>query len=114
MGIPLFSYFESGSLQRRCGKYFHGRPIQSGKFSGSAVLQWATFFGGNGEEDMLESDNLAIDSCGNVFVGFNTSSSNLPVQFPCDGGYYHPSLNTTQSNFLSDNFVARFSNQGNL
>jgi hypothetical protein len=45
-----------------------------------ATLIYSTLFGGNGNEATLSSGGIAIDqSSGNIFVGMDTTSTNLPV-----------------------------------
>lgn len=82
------------------------------KFSSSGSRLWSTFYGGSMNEyfwGFEESDRmLAIDACGNVYVSFSTDSPNLPVQAPCDGGYFDNSFNGA-----SDNAIIMFDNNCN-
>jgi len=83
------------------------------KFSANGIRQWATYFGGNGNDVFGSFDNLATDSCGNVYLAFETNSDNLPATQACEGGYYDNTLDNAGP-VISDIFVARFSNLGNL
>ena len=47
------------------------------------ILEWLTYYGGNGEDQILSS---ATDSAGNIYLGGGTNSSNLPFI----GGGFQP------------------------
>ncbi len=85
------------------GTYFQGSltgpssDIFVLKFDQNMVRQWATYLGGSRIDMQLEYDNLAIDTCGNLFVGFTTQSRNLPFQQACDGGMFDNTIDTTIS-----------------
>jgi hypothetical protein len=64
------------------------------------VLQWGTYFGGNGWD---EARSVAVDGSRNVFVVGRTQSSNFPLANPGEGAYYE---NTPSS---LDVFIAKFS-----
>jgi hypothetical protein len=82
------------------------------KFSGSGVCQWSTYFGGNGNDLHTAQDCLAMDSCGNLYIGFESMSTNLPLQQSCDGGFID-SMNT-EGIYYRDIYVASFTNSGSL
>jgi hypothetical protein len=88
------------------------------KFDPFGGLQWATYLGGSRVESVGISidnfDNLSIDTCGNLFVGFNTESRNLVMQPPCDGGYFKNVLDTSVNPNNFSVYLARFSNSGSL
>ncbi len=63
------------------------------KFDNLANRQWATFYGGSAYEYFWTFDNLAVDSCSNLYVSFTTQSTDLPTQVSCDGGYFDNSYN---------------------
>jgi hypothetical protein len=79
------------------------------KFSNTGVRQWATYFGGNGGESSSSRDNLATDSCGNLYLSFETGTNNIVTQAACDGGYFAGTGPGSQ-----DGFLARFHNNGAL
>ena len=93
------------------------QPVNAGdddifilKFDKFGNCIWATYFGGSGTESLLEYDNLALDHCGNLYVGLTTTSSNMPILNNGCGlfkGIY--SYNSTDR---SDCFLAKFSNDG--
>ncbi len=66
------------------------------------VLQWGTYFGGNGADNIR---NLAVDNNGNLFVVGSTGSSNttFPLQDPGNPAYYDGTLDGTV-----DAFIAKF------
>ncbi len=98
------------------GAYFQaanggGRDAFILKFAGTGVRSWATYYGGTGTEfDNQEPsyDNIAIDSCGNVYMAFETSSADVPTLFSCDIVGY----NDTTFNGSKDQFIVFFSNSG--
>jgi len=79
------------------------------KSNNAGVLLWATYYGGRGDEYFSSDHNLAIDNCGNVYMGFQTASSDIPVQSSCDAGYFDNSFGGAY-----DQFIAFFSNTGIL
>jgi hypothetical protein len=54
------------------------------KLDSNGALAYSTFIGGS-DDDVAEG--LAIDSTGNIYVGGQTLSSNLPVRTPLQGVY---------------------------
>jgi hypothetical protein len=80
------------------------------KFSNMVNLLWGTYYGGSGLETIADSyHNLAIDGCGNVYMGFVTNSTNITVQASCDAGYFDNTFNGQY-----DQFIILFSNNGVL
>lgn len=84
------------------------------KFDSTLNRKWATYVGGSRNDFHYENDNLTIDTCGNVFLGFTTQSRNLPFQTACDGGMFDNTLDTSVSTLYNAVFLTRFSNNGNL
>ncbi|MBI2270608.1 MAG: SBBP repeat-containing protein [Bacteroidetes bacterium] len=80
------------------------------KFTNAGVRLWATYYGGSSDESFSSADNLDVDNCGNVYLGFETYSSNIPIQSSCDVGYFDNSYNGGNG----DQFIALFSNSGIL
>ncbi|MFO0478910.1 MAG: SBBP repeat-containing protein, partial [Bacteroidota bacterium] len=81
------------------------------KFSITGNLDWSTFYGGSGQENFSTSDNLELDARGDVFLTFNTTSTNTPTQpwqAAC-GGFNDITLNGTL-----DLFLTHFSSTGAL
>ena len=79
------------------------------KFDTSGNRLWATYYGDFGDENFRSYDNLAIDAYGTVYISFETNSTNILTQIPCDGGY-----NDSTANGELDNFIVHFSNTGVL
>ncbi|MCC6372300.1 MAG: SBBP repeat-containing protein [Bacteroidia bacterium] len=84
------------------------------KFDNTATRKWATYLGGSRNDFCNEYDNLTIDTCGNVFVAFTTTSRNPPLQQACDGGMYDNDIDTSINANYQNVYLSRFSNTGNL
>lgn len=85
------------------------------KFDSTSTRVWATLLGGSRNDSPSEYDNLTIDTCGTIWMGFNTISRNLPFQQQaCSVGFFDNTRDTSVSNAQSNVFIARFSNNGNL
>jgi gliding motility-associated-like protein len=84
------------------------------KFNNVGTRLWATYFGGSGYEfdSMYTSfDNIAIDICGNVYIGINTGSNPFPwLKNSCDGQYF----DNTYNGGAYDILLSLFDNTGNL
>jgi len=87
-----------------------GRDAFIVKFNNAGTRLWATYFGGSGNEVLSSSKNLAITSCGDVYMSIETSSTVLPLQASCDAGYF----DNTYNGGTYDNFLILFSNTGAL
>lgn len=84
------------------------------KFDSMSTRKWATYIGGSRFEYQSEKDNITIDTCGNVFLGFTTQSRNVPLQPACDGGMFDNSIDTSIASNYNNVYLVRFSNNGNL
>lgn len=84
------------------------------KFNSIGVRQWGTYFGGTRNESLMNSDNIAIDTCGNLYFGCTTVSRNMPTVSACDAGFFDSSLDTILNTNHSDIYLAKFSNNGAL
>ncbi|MCX6230149.1 MAG: SBBP repeat-containing protein [Bacteroidetes bacterium] len=73
------------------------------KFNNLGVRQWATYYGGTGQE---EAYAICSDNQNNIFLTGYTSSFNFPIQQTA-GEFY-------QANFagFQDAFILKFNNQG--
>jgi hypothetical protein len=105
---------------QNAGTYFQGvltgtmQDVFILKFDNSGTRQWASYIGGSRIDQHWENDNLTIDTCGNVFLGFTTQSRNLPFVQACDGGMFDNTLDTSVNANNYNVYLARFSNAGNL
>ncbi|MBI2268857.1 MAG: SBBP repeat-containing protein, partial [Bacteroidetes bacterium] len=83
------------------------------KFNNAGQRQWATFYGGSKFETFsqvyMDTDNLAIDLCGNVYVAIQTFSTNFTFQNFCPANYFDNTLGG-----LYDVLITCFSNSGTL
>lgn len=101
---------------QNAGTYFQGTfgggwdDIYILKFDNIGNRLWATYFGGNNNDEISIYDNLAIDPCNNVYMAFATSSSNMPVLSSCGTCFFNPTYN----NSFQENFITKFSNNGTL
>ncbi len=87
--------------------------------NGTGFPGWSTYVGAAGNEYSTQSfliptyDNLAVDTCNNVYMSFETSSTVMTpiLQQSCDNGYYDPTFNGGSFS-PTDNFLLQFSNTG--
>lgn len=70
------------------------------QFNSSGVLQWATYFGGSGND---LANGVDTDGSGNVLICGRTNSTNFPVQNAHQGSY---------GGGLNDAFIAKLNNSG--
>ena len=77
------------------------------KFDNTGSRLWATYYGGTGNEQFSTADNLAIDTCGNVYVSYNTTSIDIPVFDAGCGGYFNGAKGGG-----GDILITRFTNSG--
>jgi len=89
----------SGVMQRTFGG---GSDLIMAKFSGAGTLLWATYFGGDGND---EPSDVVMDSSNNVWIAGTTDSSDFPVT----GGAFQSS-----SNGGVEAFIAKISSSGTL
>jgi gliding motility-associated-like protein len=99
---------------KNSGTFFQGafsgvQDIFILKFDSIGNRLWATYFGGIDYDDMHTSNNIAIDNCSNLYIIFDTQSTNLISIQSDNGGYYD---NTLNGNY--DMFISKFSNVGTL
>jgi gliding motility-associated-like protein len=105
-------------LQNLAGAYNNStlggvRDVFLVKFSNTGSCLWATYYGGTSNEEFSSYDNIDIDLCGNVYITFNTESSNTPTQaWQASCGGFND--NTFGGGPFRDIFLVRFSNNGAL
>ena len=86
-----------------------GRDIGLIKFDRHGNQLWSTYFGGNSQENVISTDNIAVDDCNNLYIGFSTESNlYMPLVQGCFG-YHDPSHNGN-----SDIFLTKFDKDCNL
>ena len=77
------------------------------KFNNQGIRQWATYYGGSGQEETnWTSINLCIDNQDNIYISGNTTSINFPTQ-QLTGAY-----NQVVNGGDEDIFILKFNNQG--
>ncbi|MBI2271225.1 MAG: SBBP repeat-containing protein [Bacteroidetes bacterium] len=79
------------------------------RFTTAGVLNWATYYGGAGNESFGSYDNLETDICGNVYVGLYASTGLYTFGTTTCSQYYDPSVNGSR-----DPFIIKFSNAGSV
>ncbi|MFN5418493.1 MAG: T9SS type A sorting domain-containing protein [Flavobacteriia bacterium] len=82
------------------------------KLNASDDIEWSTLIGGDLKEEIelkyFQGSNVAINSCGNVFFAFpTTSTASLPM-LVCDGGYSSTSYTAGFPNY----FICSFNSSG--
>ena len=77
------------------------------KFDTTDNRTWASYYGGAENELFYSNNNLTIDKCNNVYLSFNTASSELPLQESCSSEFNDNSLSG-----FSDHAIIKFSNNG--
>ncbi|MBI2271845.1 MAG: SBBP repeat-containing protein [Bacteroidetes bacterium] len=78
------------------------------KFNNNGVLQWSTYFGGNGNAD--QAFGIDCDNLNNIIItGVTNSTAAFPLQNPGGGAYYQ----ATNAG-VSDIFVSKFTPATNL
>ena len=79
------------------------------KFDNTGNRLWATYFGGSSDERMFSNDNISIDECDNIYLGFGTVDVSFPYLINASNClYYDNSINGY------DILIARFTNAGSL
>ncbi|MBI2272094.1 MAG: SBBP repeat-containing protein [Bacteroidetes bacterium] len=107
-------------LLNLAGAYFDntlggGSDIFLLKFSNAGVLLWATYYGGSAGENtsaFLTSDNIVVDPCNNIYVSFQTSSTDVTVKNSCNLDYFDNSYNG--GSYGGDLFIVKFNALGAL
>lgn len=77
------------------------------KFNNAGVRQWATYYGGTGDD---RGEGVAADNLGNVYVVGGSSSPDMPLQnLP---GAYNQALAPISGSGLHDVMILKFNNAG--
>jgi gliding motility-associated-like protein len=95
------------------GTYYQGPPLSIAsnafvlQFSPTGVLEWGTYFGGNGEDggNSINSDGT------NVWLTGYTSSTNFPILNPGGGAYFQ---GTNPSSRYGSALISQFTTSGIL
>lgn len=80
------------------------------KFDNEGNRLWATYYGGEANEQMNSHDNIAIDACGYVYLAFDTPSLAIETHPFCDDAYFQEFLIGS----LRDQFLCKFDSTGIL
>jgi hypothetical protein len=92
----------SGAYQTSKGGSGTDHDAFLAKFNSSGSLQWATYFGGSGDD---EGDAVTCDTSGNVYItGMTSSTSNI-----AGSGSYQTSMGGAE-----DVFIAKFNTSGQV
>jgi gliding motility-associated-like protein len=89
-----------------------GHDIFILKFDNIGTLLSSTLYGGNRNDIHSTFDNIAVDNCNNVFVSFETKSTNILMANPGSCHYFDGTHAGAVS--TSDNFIAQFDLNGDL
>jgi gliding motility-associated-like protein len=82
------------------------------KFDNSGNRIWGTYYGGNGNEYIINTSYaLTTDFCGNVYMGMETSTPGMKTPLLGCGGYSDETLDNKSN---SDCFLTKFSPSGIL
>ncbi|NQX98781.1 MAG: SBBP repeat-containing protein, partial [Flavobacteriales bacterium] len=83
------------------------------KFDDLGNREWATYYGGSEHdayEAQFETNNVAIDECGNAYISFATKSNDILTYDPGTCHFYEG----TYGGELNDIFIAKFDKDANL
>jgi gliding motility-associated-like protein len=74
------------------GAYFQGTfggviDIFMARFTNNGTQLWTTYFGGTSGENQSWYDNLAIDSCRNIYMTLSSAINDIPLLAQCEGGF---------------------------
>ncbi|MBI2271309.1 MAG: SBBP repeat-containing protein [Bacteroidetes bacterium] len=95
------------------GAYFQG--VNAGgfsdililKFNNAGVLLWSTYYGGT---ELDQGESITTDNIGNIFIGGQTGSFNVPTLNPGSGAYFQGIF----GGGLYDLIILKFGNGGIL
>jgi hypothetical protein len=79
------------------------------KYSAGDTLKWATYYGGNGADF---GNSIALTSIGDIIIGGETQSLDLPVTTGVGTGQPSNGYNTT-NNLKSDGYLFKLNSAGN-
>src|SRR5581483_9252208 len=104
----IFAGYGGQGIPQRPGDAFNTGDAYIVKISPAGSLLYSSFFGGSGDD---AGTAVAVDIAGNIYLGGNTNSSNLPST----AGAVQSSFGGTASSFpRGDGFVAKFDFGGKL
>ncbi|MBI2268818.1 MAG: SBBP repeat-containing protein [Bacteroidetes bacterium] len=119
MGVTKSSDFPT----QNAGTYFDGalggtQDVFILKFDNAGIRQWATYYGGSNDEirAFYETfDNIQTDNCGNLYVSFDTRSTDITTLNPGCGTYFDGIFGAgTGSPPPFDIFITKFTSNGQL
>ena len=98
-------------VQNPGGAYYQGSQVSGYdafilKFNSSGVRNWATYYGGNGDD---EGTSIAIDEYNYILITGYTLSSDFPVRTPGGGAYFQA---THGGGSYEDIFILKFNQNG--
>jgi gliding motility-associated-like protein len=103
---PTFPTLDPGNGAYFKGTSSGGRDGVIARFTTQGVLEWSTYFGGNGDDEF----RAATLANGKLFIGGNsTSTTNFPIADWGNGAYYQPANGGSY-----DGIIASFTLAGQL
>ncbi len=79
------------------------------KFDQNLNREWCTYYGGSYYDLNASKKNIEFDLCNNVYIIFNTQSTDVTTQAFCDAGFYQ-----SAQGGVRDVVLLKFSNKGAL
>lgn len=87
------------------------------KLDASGNTLWSTYYGGSRFDNnhyFYSLDNLAVDSCNNVYMSFASNSPDIPVVSNCAFRYQDSTCGCAVSDIRQDLVMTQFSSDGGL
>jgi len=109
--FPVVNNIGAGFYQSTKGEAITNSDAAILKFDANGVRQYATFYGGNGNDVAY---GLTLDSHKNLYIVGETKAANLPVYNPLDGSYFDGQLNLAGSTTYFDEFLMELDSNYNM
>ncbi|UPQ78222.1 T9SS type B sorting domain-containing protein [Flavobacterium azooxidireducens] len=121
--LPTIEVDSNNNLYFLCNELYNSNVATAGSFQPTknayhdlilaklndfGIREWATYYGGNGNEEKSRS-SIYIDDTNSIYIAGSTSSTDV---FATPGAH-QTSNNSTSSTNLYDGFIAKFDTNGN-